>query len=63
MVCHTRMERKEGHAIHRQIGKDAPDKGNPVTLGHIHTFPTSQPPLDLFNDTVPNRLGLIGGPQ
>jgi hypothetical protein len=37
--------------------------GNPATLRQIHSFPAKQSTLYLFNDTIPNRLGLIGSLQ
>jgi len=62
-VCNTSRERKEGHEVCRQIGEYALNKGNPTTLGQVHHFSISQPMLYLLNHTVPNMLGLIGGPQ
>jgi hypothetical protein len=63
VVCNTSREREEGHEICRQSGKGALYKGNLTTLRQVHYFSISQMMLYLFNDIIPNRLGLIGGPQ
>jgi hypothetical protein len=54
---------KEGQEIRWQIVKCVLNKGNPTTLRQLHHFPTSQPTPSLFNNPIPNILGLIGGPQ
>jgi len=35
----------------------------PLDVYMIHLLSTSQPPLNLFNNTIPNRLGLKTGSQ
>jgi hypothetical protein len=49
--------------IYGDVGERTINKSQLSTLRQVHPLPTHQPPFHFFNNTIPNRGGLVRSTQ